>query len=83
MAYIYIQVKNYQQKIFILTETIFYENTNAIQTHELEGRSLNEENKELSEMENFQNMKKKYFKNPLMGHLNINSLTNKIIVEKL
>ena len=83
MAYIYIQVKNYQQKIFILTETIFYENTNTIQTHELEGRSLNEENKELSEMENFQNMKKKYFKNPLMGYLNINSLTNKIIVEKL
>ena len=34
-------------------------------------------------MENFQNMKKKYFKNPLMGYLNINSLTNKIIVEKL
>ena len=34
-------------------------------------------------MENFQNMKKKYFKNPLMGHLNINSLRNKIIVREI
>ena len=34
-------------------------------------------------MENFQNMKKKYFKNPLMGHLNINSLRNKIIVTEI
>ena len=30
-------------------------------------------------MESFRNIWKKYFKNPLMGYLNINSLRNKII----
>ena len=40
---------------------------------------MNEENKELSEMESFRNIRKKYFKNPLMGYLNINSLRNKIV----
>ena len=30
-------------------------------TPELEGRSLNEENRELSEMESFRNIRKKYF----------------------
>ena len=40
---------------------------------------MNEENKELSEMESFRNIRKKDFKNPLMGYLNINSLRNKIV----
>ena len=48
-------------------------------TPELEGSRLNEKNKELSEMESFRNIRKKYFKNPFMGYLNINSLRNKII----
>ena len=39
---------------------------------------MNEENKELPEMESFRNMRKKYFKNPLMGSFNINNLRNKI-----
>ena len=30
-------------------------------------------------MESFRNIRKKYFKNPLMGYLNINSLRNKIV----
>ena len=30
-------------------------------------------------MESFRNIREKYFKNPLMGYLNINSLRNKII----
>ena len=40
---------------------------------------MNEENKELSGMESFWNIRKKYFKNPLLGYLNINNLRNKII----
>ena len=30
-------------------------------------------------MESFRNIRKKYFKSPFMGYLNINSLRNKII----
>ena len=30
-------------------------------------------------MESYRNIKKKYFKNPLMGYLNINNLRNKTI----
>ena len=30
-------------------------------------------------MESFRNIRKKYFKNPLMGYLSINSLRNKIV----
>ena len=40
---------------------------------------MNEENKELSETESFRTIRKKYFKNPLMSYLNINSLRKKII----
>ena len=38
-------------------------------TPELEEISLSEKNKKLSEMESFRNIRKKYFKNPLMGIL--------------
>ena len=40
---------------------------------------MNEENKELSEMESFRTIRKRYFKNRLMSYLNINSLRKKII----
>ena len=46
-------------------------------TPQLEESSFNEENKELSE--SFRNIRKEYFKNTLMGYLNINSLRNKIV----
>ena len=42
--------------------------------------SLNKKNKELSEMENSRNLrKKKHFENSLMGYLNINGVRNKIV----
>ena len=43
-------------------------------TTELDGSSLNKENKDLSEMESIPNLRKKYFKSPLVGYLDINSL---------
>ena len=43
-------------------------------TPELKASSLYEENNKLSEMESYRNIRKKYFRNPLMGYLPINSL---------
>ena len=39
---------------------------------------MNEENRELSETERFRKIMKKYFKNPLIGYIKINSLRKKI-----
>ena len=72
---------NFLYKDGLTSKKKFFTQTHIPSKHtaELEGSSLNEENKELSEMESFRNIRKKDFKNPLMGYLNINSLRNKIV----
>ena len=66
-------------KFLFAHKLVFTKHIPSKHTPELEVSNLNEENKDLSEMESFRNIRKKYFKNPLMGYLNINSLRNKII----
>ena len=67
--------QDYSQIIFILIQTIFLRKPTHLNWKEV---VLIRKTRNDLEMESFQNLRKKHFKNPLMGYLNINSLINKI-----
>ena len=72
---------------WLLAKNYYFKINNFLQKHhiplkhtpELDKCSSNKENKKLSETECFRKIRKEYFKNPVMGYLNINSLRNEII----